>query len=242
MILGAMMLLSVCATLFTSCDKEDDPVAGKMEINISEIGEENSKTVVAGTDLHLEGTLFAENLIKTIKVTLKAKNGTDKVEADYSTEPYVNVKNANFHKHLDVPETFKAGEYELIFSVADAKGQTKEARYTVTVTQKDPDAPQVVVTAPGEGAVLKIGDEVTVEAKIVVKSAVKEIELEFHGSKGEYPIEVDDYNGKTGELTFKKTVVVPVKAEAGEYHLHLTVTDKDGRSTTSEVEGLKLTK
>ena len=48
-------------------------------------------------------------------------------------------------------------------------------------------------------------------------------------------------NGKTGTFEFSKEITVPAEAVAGEYHLHFTVTDTDGRTNTEEFEGFKIT-
>ena len=53
------------------------------------------------------------------------------------------------------------------------------------------------------------------------------------------------YTGKyLGETSahFHEHLAVPADAPAGEYHLHFTVTDADGNSTTEEVEGIQITK
>ena len=51
---------------------------------------------------------------------------------------------------------------------------------------------------------------------------------------------MDDLNGKTGKLTFKKEVTIPAECKAGKYHIHFTVKDAEGRETTEEIEGFTL--
>ena len=84
-----------------------------------------------------------------------------------------------------------------------------------------------------------VNGKVTFTADIETVAKVKEIEIEFHCDK-ETEIEVDDLNGKTGKLTFKKEVTIPAECKAGKYHIHFTVKDAEGRETTEEIEGFTI--
>ena len=98
----------------------------------------------------------------------------------------------------------------------------------------DPKAPKItnlkvnkMTAAPNE--------KLTFQANIETTSAIKEIEVEFHGDK-EHEIEVNDLNGKKGKITFNKELAVPAECKPGTYHIHFTVKDVDGRETTEEIE------
>ena len=77
------------------------------------------------------------------------------------------------------------------------------------------------------------------------------LELDGKLAAGTYRfiLTVTDEKGKevswTDELTLKapdpNEITVPAEAVAGEYHLHFTVTDTDGRTNTEEFEGFKIT-
>ena len=53
---------------------------------------------------------------------------------------------------------------------------------------------------------------------------------------------MDDFNGKTGSIDFEKEITIPAECAAGKYHVHFTVEDADGRSTTEEFKGFNITK
>lgn len=240
---GVFALLCMALFSFTSCDDDaKDKKEDAIKFSNIEIGKENSKEVVAGEDLHVEFNIVAENKIKSLVLFMADDKGKHLMEKPYTDMKYIGVKNALFHEHVDVPANISAGEYRLVVLVTDEKGNINTVNEKIKVLTKDANAPVVAIASPTEGSKLKAGSDLTVKAKITVKSAVKEIEIEFHGAKGEFPIEVKDYDGKTGTIDFVKVVKVPANAEAGEYHFHLTVTDADGRKTTGEVEGLEITK
>ena len=244
MIWGAMTaLVSVLTLCLASCsNNNDDPAETKLEINKRELGEENSKTAVLGKDLHIECEILAESKIRSIRVALIQGNAETVLMKDFnSNKNYVGVINAHFHEHLELDGKLAAGTYRFILTVTDEKG--KEVSWTDELTLKapDPNAPKIEITSPNaNNNTAEAGSKFTVKAEVTVKSAVKSIELEFHGDK-EYPIEVSDYNGKTGTFEFSKEITVPAEAVAGEYHLHFTLTDTDGRTNTEEFEGFKIT-
>lgn len=82
------------------------------------------------------------------------------------------------------------------------------------------------------------------EAEISAPNKIAEIEVKLHNTAADYEKEFK-YTGKyLGETSahFHEHLAVPVDAPAGEYHLHFTVTDAEGNSTTEEVEGIQITK
>ena len=244
MIWGAMMaLVSVFVLSFISCsnDNEDENVSN-VQITKTELGKENSKTAVSGKDLHIECEILAKAKIKSIKVSLLQADGKTVLSKDFSSNKnYVGVINAHFHEHIELESTLAAGTYKFVFTVTDGNG--KEASWTEMLTIKAPDtnAPKIEFTVPNASKMTAAaGSKFTIEADVTVMSAVKSIELEFHGAK-EYPIEVSDYNGRTGAFKFSKEITIPAEAAAGEYHLHFTVIDVNGRANTEEFEGFKIT-
>ena len=51
----------------------------------------------------------------------------------------------------------------------------------------------------------------------------------------------EKYIGETSVL-FHEHPLIPADAPAGEYHIHFTVTDAAGNSTTEEAEGIEISK
>ncbi len=132
------LLLGIFGTL-SSCSKDDDEIpVGKPVINLSEVGLENSRTAVAGSDLHLEGDILAEGLIAKIDIEIHQEDGGEyKIEKSWTEGKYIGVKNTTFHEHLDIPADAPAGEYHLHFAVTDQLGNTATVESELTIESAD---------------------------------------------------------------------------------------------------------
>jgi hypothetical protein len=131
--LKSMTLTAIISAFLISCDKNESP-----EITIHELGYENTKTVTAGSDLHIDAEIMAPLKIASIQLIIhseeehaasmpmKAKKMNQEVtewEVDsIYTKGYVGVKNAEFHEHLDVPLTTELGHYHVHIKVTDMEG------------------------------------------------------------------------------------------------------------------------
>lgn len=113
-----------------------DKNAGAPEIVIEEVGAKNSKTAVAGGEMHLEAAIKAVNKIAEIKVEIH--NGAANYEKEYTfTGDYVGKTEASFHEHLEIPDDAPAGEYHLHFTVKDASDNVTTAEVEgVKITKK----------------------------------------------------------------------------------------------------------
>ncbi|MDR2773550.1 MAG: DUF4625 domain-containing protein [Tannerella sp.] len=107
-----------------------------------------------------------------------------------------------------------------------------------------PEKPVITITEVGshdmpEGKV-KAGDELHLEAEIVADGSIARIDVEIHQEEGGgFEIEKSYVDGKyigVKNVEFHEHIDIPAETPAGEYHLHLTVTDKEGQSTTAEAE------
>lgn len=129
----SMALYAITLFVFTSCNKNESP-----SITIHELGFDNTKTVVAGTDLHIDAEILASQKIASIQLIIHseaehadapAKKATSvistatewEVDSIY-TKGYVGVKNAEFHEHIDVPATAALGHYHVHIKVTDMEG------------------------------------------------------------------------------------------------------------------------
>lgn len=107
-------------------------------ITLSEIS--ISETVVRGSDFHTEFIISAVNGIHQITVDVHAHGlevGEGEVEWDFEniySEGYHELTEAEFHEHIDVPETAPAGEYHILFTVEDEDGNTVEYETHIDVT------------------------------------------------------------------------------------------------------------
>jgi len=87
-----------------------------------------------------------------------------------------------------------------------------------------------------------IGADLHIETEIVAEGLINTIVVEIHAEDGsDHEIEaIYDYSDQIlKNTTFHKHVDIPAEFPTGEYHFHLTVTDKEGHSTSVE-EDLEL--
>ena len=139
----ALMLLSFATILsFTACHEEDEKVEAP-KIQLTEVGHDNSKHAHPGHEMHLEGDIIAEGLIKTILVEIHQENGDYEMEFKYDDaskySKYIGIRNCEFHEHIDIPEDAPLGEYHLHVIVTDQQGQTGSAKSELTIVAEDDD-------------------------------------------------------------------------------------------------------
>ena len=134
-------LLVASLFLFSSC--EDDEVSAP-EIEITEIGYENSGVAYAGDDLHINAAIVAEAKIDFLRLIIHPEGEHDHTaeEADQHeswevdttfTTGFSGLKNSILHQHFDVPDHAEEGEYHLHLSVTDMEGNlsAEEANFDV---------------------------------------------------------------------------------------------------------------
>lgn len=243
---SAMALLSVFVLSFSSCN-EDDVTEGEIKITDVEVGHHNSGKGTIGKDLHIEFKAYAERKIKAIEILI-TQGGKEFLLQQYTTGKYVGVLNTEFHEHIELPaSTFKPGVYQLRIVVIDSEGHVDGIRGLITLeAASTTGAPSVVLVSPNESAKKGVaGGSIEVEATIETSNAIKEIELELHGSTEKeitLPASIlAKYVGKSGKIRFKETLTIPTDCPAGEYHFHFTVEDANGKQGMGEFEGFTVT-
>lgn len=138
-LIQSIALAAILSITFISCDKNENPT-----ITIHELGYENTKTVVAGNDLHIDAEILAPQKIASIQIIIHSEDEQQhspaqktpsalKIEAVWAvdsiyTKGYAGVKNADFHEHIAVPLSAAPGHYHLHIKVTDMAGNqtTKE--------------------------------------------------------------------------------------------------------------------
>ncbi|MCR5519168.1 MAG: DUF4625 domain-containing protein [Bacteroidales bacterium] len=107
--------------------------------------------------------------------------------------------------------------------------------------KKDDEAakPEITLTEVGHenSKTAMRGDDMHLEADIVAEGLVKRIDVEFHKEDGSYEIEKAYTEGKyigVKNTEFHEHIDIPEEAPLGEYHLHFSVTDQEGQTTTVE--------
>lgn len=241
-IMSAIALLSVFTLSMTSCSDDDDPVAeSKIEFKDAEFGHHNSKTAFVGKDIHLECEIASESKITAITASLKDKDGKTVATKNYTDSKYIGVLNVKFHEHLHLSADIKEGDYRCIISVTNERGTTKTLEENIKLTMPEANAAPAIHHFEVNTPEAKAGGKITLTAHIETTAPIAEIEVEFHGEE-EYPVEVEDFNGKSGKVDFKKEITVPAECTPGSYHIHLTVKDKDGKATTVGIPVFTITK
>lgn len=237
--LGVILLLSLCLGFFSSCDDDDDDKVAKPLINLHEVGSDDSKTVMAGTDLHLDAEITADGIIKNIAIEIhQEEGGSFKIEKSYSGDKYA-VRNVHFHEHLDIPAEAPAGSYHLHLTVTDQLGQTAVAESELKIEAAPANIKiEGLIFGAGhdfpDNKIGYIGTAPVVEVALIeAESGVDKIYVELHGEGGDTPFELDTTFVMAGETKlegFHKHISIPEDAPAGDYHLHLKVFDKNGKT------------
>lgn len=246
---GVTLLLNLCLLVFSSCSNDDDDNdinSPKPVINLTEIGSENSKIGFAGSDLHLEGSIIADGLIKQIDIEIHQESGGSfKIEKSYKDGKYIGVKNADFHEHIDIPAEAPAGDYHLHFTVTDQFGQTTTIESELTI-----ESAPVNITIDGlnfgsghdfpDDKIGYIGTAPVIEAtSIKAENGIDRVFVEIHSEGETAAFELDTtytYAGESELKDFHKHVLIPENAPAGDYHLHFKVYDKKGKSLEKSLD------
>jgi hypothetical protein len=130
-ILKGFIIMAI-ALITVSCSKDDEV---KMpEILEFELGYDNSKTVHAGSQLHIDADIIAENGIDVIEIeihhegehagSLKIADAHLEWELEITYDKFRGLKNTNFHEDIEVPADAEPGEYHFHFKVIDMEGYT----------------------------------------------------------------------------------------------------------------------
>lgn len=102
-----------------------------------------------------------------------------------------------------------------------------------------PEKPRITLTEVGHDNSHHAhpGHDMHLEADIVAMGLIQQIDVEIHQEKGgSFEIRYTDtseYKGKRN-AEFHEHIDIPEEAPLGSYHLHFTVTDALGQSTTVE--------
>jgi len=164
----AVILAATSIVFFNSCKKDNDeePIA-KPQITLTEVGLNNSKIGYPGSDFHLEAEIVAEGKINTVKVEIHPE-GTGTWEFDTTYTEFSGLKNATFHKHIDIPVTADTGNYHLHFIVIDMLGNETIAETEMEIQQPTDAVPPVVTitSAPSANQIFTNGQTISVSGSV----------------------------------------------------------------------------
>lgn len=214
---------------FTAC-KKDKLETPKPSIEGLEVGTSNNKVAHPGNDLHIEALIIASGIIKDVVLEIHPENGSGWVVNTTYTEGFSGLKNAEFHKHLDVPANAALGDYHGHLKVTDQSGQVTEIEFELQLTA-DPALPSVSNFEVGLNAA---GNDLHVEAMITVPNKISKIVLEVHGSGWEKEVTYTDA-AIVGQTTYNLHKHLDIAtAPGGHYHVHLKVVDQSGKENEFE--------
>jgi hypothetical protein len=163
----AIVFLFATGSIFLfSCKKENQTLL-KPQIVINEVGLNNSKIGYIGSDLHLDAEIIAEGKISTVKIVIHPEgSATWKYEETYNE--FSNLKNANFHKHIDIPATAIAGQYHLHLSVVDMEGNKASVETEFTISEPEDLLPPIIeiANAPSNNQYFTNGDTINITGNV----------------------------------------------------------------------------
>ena len=225
----------VCAILFsilfTACSDDDDDVTPAPSVANVEIGHGNNKTGYVGGDLHIDASIDAPGTIANVRVEIHPESGAGWEFEEVYTDGFAGLKNAKFHKHIDIPANAATGSYHFHMVVTDNNGQTTKVEEEIEVVH-DPSLPSV------SGLEIELahgGAEIHVETTITAPNKIAKVEVEVHGGTWEKEFSYTDA-AMVGQTTYKFHKHVHLSdAPAGHYHLHFKVIDQAGKER--ELEG-----
>ena len=99
--------------------------------------------------------------------------------------------------------------------------------------------PQVTLTEVGHENSFEAmrGDDLHLEADILSEGRISRIDVEIHQEDGNYEIVKTYTEGKyigVKNVDFHEHIDIPADAPLGGYHLHFTVSDREGNTTLAE--------
>ncbi|MCD0489163.1 DUF4625 domain-containing protein [Pedobacter sp. MC2016-14] len=226
---NVMVAVLLLAASFTAC-KKDQPEMAKPTIDGLEIGIGNNKLAHPGNDLHIEAMITAAGNIKDVVLEIHPESGTGWEVNNTYTEGFAGLKNAEFHKHIDVPTDAPVGDYHGHLKVTDESGQITETEFELKVVA-DPTLPKASNFEIGLNAA---GNDLHVEATIDAPNKIAEVVLEVHGTSWEQEVSYKDV-AMVGQITYNLHKHVNVAAAPkGHYHLHLKIIDQSGKENEFE--------
>ncbi len=222
-------ILIVGLSFMAACKKEKQ-MAPKPTVTGLEVGINNSKIAHPGNDLHIEAQITAEGTIKEVVLEIHPEAGAGWKLTQTYTEGFAGQKNAEFHKHVDVPADAVLGDYHGHIKVTDQAGQVTEAEFELKITS-DPTLPTVDGFEVGLNAA---GNDLHVEADITAPNKIAKAVVEVHGNGWEKEVTYTDA-GMVGQTAYNLHNHIDVTAAPkGHYHVHLKVVDQAGKENEFE--------
>ena len=225
-----ILVFLLFAVTFTACKKDNEIEPNAPEITGLEIGTDNKKIAHPGNDLHVEAQIVAQSNIASVTLEIHPETGTGWTFSTTYTEGFAGAKNAEFHKHIDVPADAPVGAYHVHLKVKDEAGRETSVESDLKL-EADPTLPSVTGFEVGLNAA---GNDLHSEATITAPNKIAKITVEIHGAAWEKEFIYTDANmvGLT-TYNFHKHMNV-ADAPKGHYHVHLKIVDQANKENEFE--------
>lgn len=130
------LVILFCAIALAACSEDTEPALSAPAIDNIELGSGNNGIAVIGQDFHFNADVVAGDKIETVEVTIRQKAG-ESYASEWSMsilwDQYKGLKNANIHKHFDIPEDAVQGIYEVVILVKDQNGEATEVTRNLSI-------------------------------------------------------------------------------------------------------------
>jgi hypothetical protein len=122
---------------FAACKKDkQDPELAKPTVENIEVGLNNNEMGVIGSDFHLNADIIAGDKIDKVEIKILPKAGETYSKAwkhEIVWDQYKGAKNANVHKHFDIPKDAAEGKYDFLITIYDENGSQVEVKKSITI-------------------------------------------------------------------------------------------------------------
>lgn len=150
-LLGCLIVISAAG-----CKRDPQPEPIKPRIDNLEIGIANSKRGIVGHDFHFNADVSAGDKIDVIQLTilqLEKEVYSSAWNFELTWEQYKGAKNANLHKHFEIPKSAPIGKYDFVITVTDQNGTTLKISEDFTIAAAGdvpPETHEIVRTTINE--------------------------------------------------------------------------------------------
>lgn len=234
-----LLLFPVFFLLFFSCKDEAAEDLGEISVEIKELGHHDTNgggVVHAGEDLHIDAKIKATNKISNINVSIYPKSNARLFIVNDDFSDYNGQINADFHKHIDIPQSVSAGDYMVSIKVTDQRGMAKVATGELKIEKEETNGIIVELDEVGEhdangGGVINAGASLHLDGQVASVNKIAEVSVSIQAKNSTTPVITQifpEYAEKSAS-TFHEHITLPTSLAVGDYVVTLTLKDKVGK-------------
>ncbi len=249
-IFKTLTIIFTIATMafFTSCEKDDDtakPVISSIEFGSNE-EDADSHSAYQDSDMHIEAEIVAEGKIDYITVEIHSEEDDESEDHDHEgwecdstyTEGFSGLKNATFHKHIEIDADATPGNYHLHFIVVDMLGNqvVYEGELEILEAVTNISVSNLIINNDDHDILKSSGSfnisfDASVETGTLTSYSIEvHSEPESGSEEDEFKLIDDEFTDGFSGLTtasVNKTISIDSEAPVGEYHVEITIIDSE---------------